>query len=78
MIQIGSARDQFTSPRIAYQAITALGRADAMGLLPADENIGTLDLDSFRKIVRHIHHAGIARAIRFETEDRLTNSGLVT
>src|ERR1039457_4601625 len=75
MIQIESARDPFTSPRIAFQAVTALGRADAMGLLPADERIETLDLPSFRKVVRHIHRAGIARNIRLELGDDLTNSG---
>src|ERR1700692_3936503 len=75
MIQIESARAPFTSPRIAFQAVTALGRADAMGLLPADEHIATLDLASFRKMVRHIHRAGIARNIQLELDDDLTNSG---
>jgi hypothetical protein len=66
MIQIGSAKAPFTSPRVAFQAVTALGRADAMGLLPADEHIETLDLPSFRKAVRHIHRAGIARNLRLD------------
>jgi hypothetical protein len=74
MIQIESARAPFTSPRIAFQALTALGRADAMGLLPADEHIETLDLPSFRRVVRHIHRAGIARNIHLELGDDLTNS----
>jgi hypothetical protein len=75
MIQIESARAPFTSPRVAFQAVTALGRADAMGLLPADEHIEILDLPSFRKIVRHIHRAGIARNIRLELNDHAANSG---
>src|SRR5712671_850293 len=66
MIQIESAKAPFTSPHIAFQAVTALGRADAMGLLPADEHIETLDLPSFRKAVRHIHRAGIARNIQLD------------
>ena len=74
MIQIESARAPFTLPRVAFQAVTALGRADAMGLLPADELIETLDLPSFREVVRHIHRAGIARNIRLEPGDGLTNS----
>lgn len=74
MIQIDSARAPFTSPRVAFQALTALGRADAMGLLPADERIETLDLPSFRKVVRHIHRAGIARTIQLQLADDLTNS----
>lgn len=64
MIQIESAKAPFTSPSVAFQAVTALGRAEAMGLLPADEHIETLDLPSFRKAVRHIHRAGIARNIQ--------------
>jgi hypothetical protein len=69
MIQIESAKTPFTSPRIAFQAMTALGRADAMGLLPAEEHIETLDLSSFRKAIRYIHRAGIARNIQFDLTD---------
>jgi hypothetical protein len=69
MIQIESVEAPFTSPRLAFQAVTALGRADAMGLLPADEYIQTLDLISFRKAVRHILRAGIARNIQLDLTD---------
>ena len=69
MIQIESAKAPFTSPRLAFQAVTALGRADAMGLLPADEHIQTLDLISFRRAVRHILRAGIARNIQLDLTD---------
>ncbi|HTX38455.1 MAG TPA: hypothetical protein VME43_25685 [Bryobacteraceae bacterium] len=69
MIQIESAEAPFTSPRIALQAVTALSRADAMGLLPADERIDTLNLSSFRKAVRHIHRAGIGRNLRLDLAD---------
>ena len=55
--------------------MTALGRAEAMGLLPADEHIATLDMPSFRKAVRHIHRAGIARNIQLELSDA-SGSGL--
>jgi len=75
MIQIESARAPFTSPGIAFRAVTALGRADAMGLLPANEHIETLDWPSFRRAVRHIHRAGIARNIQFELSDDVTTSG---
>lgn len=74
MIQIDSARAPFTSPEVAFQAIMALGRADAMGLLPADERIETLDLLSFRKVVRHIHRAGIARTIHVGLGDDFKTS----
>ena len=75
MIQIESARDPFTLPGIAFQAVTVLGRADAMGLLPPDERIAALDLPSFRKVIRHIHRAGIARNIQLPLGDSFTNSG---
>jgi hypothetical protein len=66
MIRIESARSPFTSPGVVFQAIKALGRADAMGLLPAHERIESLDLPSFRKVVRHIRGAGIARTLPLE------------
>ena len=69
MIQIESVKAPFTSPRVAFQAVTALGHADAMGLLPADEHIETLDLAAFRRAVRHIHRAGIAQNIQLELTD---------
>jgi hypothetical protein len=74
MIQIESARTPFKTPRVAFQAITALGRAEAMGLIPAGERIDTLDLPSFRKVVRHIHRAGIARTVHLDWDDDVGNS----
>jgi hypothetical protein len=74
MIQIESARPPFTSPRMAYQAITALGRADAMGLLPTGERSESLDLSSFRRILRHIHRAGIARTVHLGLDGEVANS----
>jgi hypothetical protein len=49
MIQIESAGAPFNSPRLAFQAVTALVRAEAIGLLPPGERIETLDLSSFRR-----------------------------
>ena len=69
MIQIESAKAPFTSPRIAFQAVTALGRADAMGLLAVREHMETLDLASFAHAVRDIHRAGIARNIQLNLSD---------
>ena len=40
-----------------------------MGLFPAEERIETLDLLSFRRAVRHIHRAGIARNIQLDLTD---------
>lgn len=75
MIQIQSTKAPFTSARVAFQAVTALGRADAMGLLPADEHIATLDMSSLQKAVRHIHRAGIARNVQLELSEA-SGSGL--
>jgi len=75
VIHLESARAPFTSPRLAFQAITALGRADAMGLLPEGERIETLDLASLRKVVHHIHRAGIARTIQLNLAEDFTTSG---
>jgi len=69
MIRIESAKAPFTSQRIAFQAVTALGRADAMGILPADERIETLDLPSFGRALRHIHRVGVARNIQLDLSD---------
>jgi uncharacterized protein (DUF2384 family) len=69
MIQIKSAKNPFTSGRIAFQALTALGRADAMGLLPREERMETLDLPSFRKVVGHIQDADIASNLQLELGD---------
>ena len=75
MVQIESAKAPFNSPRVVFQAVTALGRADAMGLLPQDEPIETLDLPSFRKAVRHIQRAGIALNVQLELSDDAARSG---
>jgi hypothetical protein len=75
MIQIGFAKAPFTSPRVAFQAVTALGRGDAMGLLPADEDIETLDLSTFRRALRHIQRAGVARNLRWDLGGNGKSSG---
>ena len=40
MIQIGVRKSFVLVTAIAFQALTALGRAEAMGLLPAHEHLG--------------------------------------
>jgi len=69
MIRIRSAKDPFTAPRVAVQAAIALARADAMGLLPSDDQIETLDLRSFREAVGHIQRAGIAGNLQLAFPD---------
>jgi hypothetical protein len=69
MIQIHSAKAPFTASGVAFKAVAAIGRAHAMGLLPIDERVETLDLSTFREFVRHIHRAGIARNIPLDFAD---------
>jgi hypothetical protein len=64
MLEITSVKKPFTSPRLALEVVTALERADAMGLLPEGQRIETLDLAAFRKVVGHIQQAGIGRTIK--------------
>jgi len=64
MIQITSSEGALRNPRLAQQAVTALGRADAMGLLPRKERIETLDLPALRTVLKHVHRAGIGRAVQ--------------
>ncbi|MGH7388323.1 MAG: hypothetical protein ACREM3_02535 [Candidatus Rokuibacteriota bacterium] len=62
MIQIRAVKDPFTAPGLARQAVGALARAEAMGLLPAKLTIEVLDLPSFKKVIEHIARAGLAQA----------------
>lgn len=64
MIQITSSKGVLRNTRLAQQAVAAFGRADAMGLLPRKERIDTLDLPSLRTVLKHVHRAGIGRAIQ--------------
>lgn len=64
MIQITSSKGALRNPRLAQQAVAALGRADAMGLLPRKERIESLDLPALRTVLKHVHRAGIGRAVQ--------------
>jgi len=63
MIQITSSKGAFRDAQVAFQAITALSRADAMGLLPLKERIETLDVPALRSVLKHVHKAGIGRTL---------------
>jgi len=75
MFQIDSIGTPFNSPKVAVQAITTLGRADAMGLLPRDERMETLDFPTLQIVVRHIHRAGIGRTIHLGLDDNPADRG---
>lgn len=72
MLRITSVRKPFTTPRLAHEAVTTLGRAEAMGLLPEGQRIETLDLPVLQKAVGHIRRAGIARTLSLALLDDLT------
>ena len=61
VIQIQSVRDPFNTPDLAHIAVTILGRAEAMGLLPKDEAINCLDFSALRRVVEEISHAGLGQ-----------------
>ena len=63
IIRIQSVRDPFNTPNIARIAVTTLGRAEAMGLLPKDETIDCLDFTAFRRVVEGISRAGIGHGL---------------
>ena len=57
-----AVRDPIAAPTIARKAVTTVGRAAAMGLLPDDDVIETLDLPTLRAVAGHIGQAGVASA----------------
>lgn len=65
-IRIGAVREPLAAPYLARTAITTLGRAAAMGLLPPHEVIETLDLEALKSMARHVGAAGVAPAATAE------------
>jgi hypothetical protein len=63
MIRIRSIDDPFRSPGLLGRAITTLSRAEAMGLLPHEPVIESLDTDTLWSALDHIAHAGIGRGL---------------
>jgi hypothetical protein len=59
-IRIMAVREPLAEPYLARKAVTTIGRAAAMGLLPEDAVVDTLDLPALKAIARHIGGAGVA------------------
>jgi hypothetical protein len=59
MLRIRSVDDPFRNPGLLQRAITTLARAEAMGLLPQELLIESLDADTLWSALDHIAHAGI-------------------
>jgi hypothetical protein len=76
MIQITSSSGPFLNSQLAYQAVAALGRADAMGLLPPKERIDTLDLAALQSMLKHMQKAGIGRTIHAVAGAQLSDNKL--
>jgi uncharacterized protein (DUF2384 family) len=74
MIQITSSKGVFRDPRLARQAVAALSRAEAMGLLPSKERIDTLDLPAFKSVLKHLQRAGIGRSIHAAVNGSIADS----
>jgi hypothetical protein len=68
MIQIRSAEHPYDSPEIAASALSALTRADAMGLIPANETIERLSEQTMRRVTRRIAERGIGKALVLELD----------
>lgn len=69
MVQIRSAEEPFRSPSLYLHAISAVKRADAMGLLPGHEIVRSLDLKTMREVLGHIAKAGICRSFYHDFAD---------
>jgi hypothetical protein len=63
MIHIQSVHDPFNIPDVARVAVTALVRAEAMGLLPPNEVIDALDFPTMQRVLKGISRAGIGQGV---------------
>jgi len=68
MIQIRSAEHPYDVPDVAASALSALTRAEAMGLIPADDRIERLNEQTMRRVTRRIADRGIGRALVLELD----------
>jgi hypothetical protein len=59
-IRIIAVREPLAEPFLARKAVTTIGRAAAMGLLPENEVVETLDLPALKTVARYIGKAGVA------------------
>jgi len=66
MIQIHSAEHPYDVPEIAASALSALTRAEAMGLIPTDDVIERLDERTMRRVTQRIAERGIGKALVLE------------
>ncbi|HZR81975.1 MAG TPA: hypothetical protein VFD92_12825 [Candidatus Binatia bacterium] len=58
----------YDAPDVAASALSAITRADAMGLIPEEETIDRLDAPTMRRVTRRIADRGIGKALVLELE----------
>lgn len=63
MIQLKSVDKLFRGRDLHRYAVSAIRRAEAMGLLPDDEVIEVLDRESMKRVLDYIVRAGIGRGL---------------
>lgn len=63
LIHIQSVHDPFNIPEVARVAVSTLARAEAMGLLPPNEEIDTLDFPTIQRVLKRISCAGIGQGV---------------
>ena len=63
MLRIESAKDPFTTPRLAAKGARALIRANAMGLLAEGERALTLETSVFERLALRLNKAGIGKQV---------------
>jgi hypothetical protein len=62
-IHLRSVAEPLATPPLARAALTALTRAEAMGLLPRTHRIETLDLAVLDRLLEFVRRAGIGRTL---------------
>jgi hypothetical protein len=63
MIRLRSVASPFSSRELFHHAVSAMMRAEAMGLLPREEVFATVDRETMTRVLDHIFQAGIARGL---------------
>jgi uncharacterized protein (DUF2384 family) len=63
MIRLRSVDSPFRSRELCHHAVSAMMRAEAMGLLPREEVIEVVDRKTMTRVLNHIFQAGIARGL---------------
>ena len=69
MIRLRSVDTPFRSRELFHHAVSAMKRAEAMGLLPQQEVIEVLDRKTLNRVLHHIFRAGIARGLATDLDE---------